>query len=59
MIIDGCIAKLKAGGLIEVEAPPSFTALTKCKIFRIWSDKIEANDSYKKMPRLSMTVERL
>lgn len=59
MIIDGCIAKLKAGGLIEVEACPSFTILTKREIVRAWMDKIENNKSYKTMPRLSMTVEML
>ena len=59
MIIDGCIAKLKAGGLIEVEACPSFTILTKRKIVKTWRDKIENNKSYKTMPQLSMTVEPL
>ena len=59
MIIDGCIAKLKAGGLIEVEAPPSFTILTKRLIVKAWIDKIENNKSYKTMPQLSMTVEPL
>ena len=59
MIIDGCIARLKAGGLIEVEACPSFTIETKRKIVKFWRDKIENNQSYKVMPDLSMTVEPL
>ncbi len=59
MIIDGCIAKLKAGGLIEVEACPSFTILTKRLIVKAWMDKIENNRAYKTMPQLSMTVEPL
>ena len=42
MIIDGCIARLKAGGLIEVEAAPTFTILTKRLIVKTWRDKIEA-----------------
>ncbi len=59
MIINGCIAKLKAGGLIEVEACPSFTILTKRLIVKAWMDKIENNRAYKTMPQLSMTVEPL
>jgi len=59
MIIDGCIAKLKAGGLIEVEACPSFTIITKRLIVKAWMDKIENNRAYKTMPQLSMTVEML
>ena len=59
MIIDGCIAKLKAGGLIEVFAAPSFTISTKRKIVKTWRDKIENNRAYKSMPDLSMTVEPL
>lgn len=59
MIIENCITKLRAGGLIEVEACPSFTILTKRKIVKTWMDKIEKNQSYKTMPQLSMTVEPL
>ena len=59
MIIDGCIAKLRAGGLIEVEACPSFTIETKRKIVMFWRGKIENNKAFKTMPQLSMTVEPL
>jgi len=59
MIIEDCITKLKAGGLIEVEAPPTFTIKTKRKIVKTWRDKIENNRSFKRMPELSMTVEPL
>ena len=59
MIIEGCIAKLKAGGLIYVEATPAFTILTKRLIVQTWRDKIEANANYKTIPQLSMTVDPL
>ena len=59
MIIEGCIAKLKAGGLIEVFAVPSFTISTKRNIVSAIRDKINNDRRFKRMPELSMTVEPL
>ncbi len=59
MIIDGAIVRLKAAGVICVEAPPSFTSRTKIAIVKAIIDRISNDSRYKTMPALTMTVEPL
>ena len=59
MIIEGCIATLKAGGLIEVWATPAFTIKTKRNIVKSMISKIERDKRFKRVPRLKMDLLEL
>lgn len=56
MIIDGCIAKLKAG-VILVDATQGFTGRTKIKIAKAMAELVE-NDRRFKEPE-TMDIKRL
>ena len=59
MIHNGSIYKVKAGGVIHIEAVPSFNALDKISIAKSVIARLLADKRYKSIPALSMMVEPL